>query len=82
MENKTKREGASLEAKRLRKIFFGVYALLVERFSFRIRRVRGQGTRRSTRTFVTVLTAFTVHLFKAEKVFVAFLCVSQRAFFA
>ena len=34
MEKKTKREGASSGAYRLRKIFFGFYALLAERFFY------------------------------------------------
>ena len=53
-------------------IFFGFYALLAERFSLRIRRVRGHGAWRSTRTLLTVLTALTIHIFEAENFFVAF----------
>ena len=81
MERKTKREGASSGAQRLRNFFFGFYALLAERFSLCIRGVRGQGTRRSTRTVVTVLTVFTVHLFRAEKIFVAFFTSFAARFF-
>ena len=80
MEKKTKREGASSGAQRLEKIFFGFYALLAEHFSLCIRHVRGQGARCSTRTFATVLTALTIHLFQAKTSFVAFQRVSQRAF--
>ena len=72
MEKKRKREGASSGAWRLSKIFFRFYSLLAERLSFRIRRVRGQGARRSTRAFATVLTALTIHLYKDEKFSVAF----------
>ena len=80
MEKKTKRKGASSGALRLREMFFGFYALLRERFSLRIPRIRGQGARRSTLRFVTVLTALTLHLFKAKKILFAFLRVSHRAF--
>ena len=81
MEKKTKRQGTSSGAWCLRKIFFSFYALLAERFSIHIRRVRGQGARRSTRTFVTMLTALTIHLLK-KKIFRRILTRFAARFFA
>ena len=59
---------------------FEFYALLATRFSSRLWRVRRREVRCYAPTCVTVLTAFTIHLFNVEKIFVAFLRVSQRAF--
>ena len=56
------------------------YALLATRFSLRLWLVRRRGGRRYAPTSVTVLTALTFHLFKVDKFSVAFLSVSQRAF--
>ena len=60
--------------------FFEFYALLATRFSSRLWLVRLREGGRYAPTRVTVLTALTIHLFKVEKFFVAFLRVSQRAF--
>ena len=59
---------------------FEFYALLATCFSSRLWRVRRQEVRCCAPTCVTVLTALTIHLFNVEKIFVAFLRVSQRAF--
>ena len=72
MEKRKQSVRARGQGRSVLEIFFCFYALLAEHFPLRIRRVRGQGTRRSTRMFVTVHTAFTVLLFKAETIFVAF----------
>ena len=58
----------------LENYFFGFYALLATRFSLPIRRVRGREARCCTPKLGTVLTALTIHLFKPEKISVAF-CV-------
>ena len=68
MEKTRKREVAGPRAWRVRKIFLGFYAQLAKSFSLLIWRVRGRGARRSTPTFTTVLTAFTIHPFMAEGV--------------
>ena len=60
--------------------FFEFYALLATSFSLTIWQAQQQGARRYVRTFITVLTALTIHLFKVKNIFVAFLHVSQRAF--
>ena len=60
--------------------FFEFYALLATLFSLRLWLVTLRVGRRYAPTRVTVLTALTIHLFKVEKCFVAFLRVSQRAF--
>ena len=72
MEKTRKREGARARAWRVRKMLFGFYALLAKLFSFPIQHVRGRGARRSTPQSAAVLTALTIHLFKAEKCSVAF----------
>ena len=59
---------------------FEFYALLATRFSSRLWRVRRREVRCYAPTCVTGLTALTIHLFNVEKTFVAFLRVSQRAF--
>ena len=60
--------------------FFEFYALLATRFSFRLWLFRLRAGRRYAPTRVTVLTALTIHLFKVENIFVAFLRVSQSLF--
>ena len=69
MEKTRKRESARRRAWCVRKIFFGFYALLAQRFSLLIQRVRGREARRCTPKFGTVLTALTIHLFKPIKSF-------------
>ena len=56
------------------------YTLLATRSSLRLWPVRRRGGQCYAPTCVTVPTALTIHLFNVEKVFVAFLPVSQRAF--
>ena len=60
--------------------FFEFYALLAMRFSLRLWLVRRREGRRYAPTRVTVLTALTIHLSKVETFFLAFLRVSQCAF--
>ena len=60
--------------------FFEFYALLATSFSLTIGHAQQRGARRYVRTFITVLTALTIHLFYVENFFVAFLRVTQRAF--
>ena len=62
MEKKTKREGTNSGVWRLRKIFFGMYALLAKRFSLRERRVSRQGARHSTRTSLEYPLGSWMHL--------------------
>ena len=57
-----------------------LYALVATRFSLRLWLVRLREGRLYAPTRVTVLTASTLYLFKVEIFFVAFLRVSQRAF--
>ena len=59
---------------------FEFYALLATRFSLRLRLVRRREGRRWGPTSVTVVTALTIHLSHVKKFLVAFLRVSQRAF--
>ena len=72
MEKTRKQEGRRPRAWRVGQISSDFYALFVKRFSLPIRHVRGRGAWRSTPTFATVLRALTTHLFKAEKISVAF----------
>ena len=58
---------------------FKFYALLATLFSLTIWHAQQRGARRYVRTFITMLTALTIHIFHVEKFFVAFLGVSQRA---
>ena len=60
--------------------FIEVYALLAARFSLRLWLVRRREGQRYASTRVAVHMALTMHLCKVEMFFVAFLCVSQRAF--
>ena len=65
MVNKRGREkGASAGARRVS--FFVFYALLVTRFSLRLRRVTRRGARRYVPINVTALTALFIHLSKRE----------------
>ena len=66
--------------RRLRNLFFEFYALLATRFSLRLRLVRRREGQRWGPTSVSVFTVLTIQLFYVEKCFVAFLRVSQRAF--
>ena len=59
---------------------FEFYALLATRFSLRLCRVRLREGRRYAPTTATVLTALSIHPFKVKTFSVAFLRVSQRAF--
>ena len=59
---------------------FEFYALLATSFSLTIRHAQQRGASRYDCTFLTVLTALTIHLFKFETFFVAFFRVWQRAF--
>ena len=59
---------------------FRVLRAARDAFFFAPRLVRLRDGRRYAPTRVTVLTAFTIHLFTVAKFFVAFLRVSQRAF--
>ena len=45
------------------KFFFEFYALLATLFSLNIRQAKHRGAYRYARTFITVLTALTIHLF-------------------
>ena len=60
--------------------YFEFYALLATHFSLRLWRVRLREERRYAPKTVKVLTALTIHLFKVKNFSVAFLRVSQRAF--
>ena len=59
---------------------FEFYALLATSFSLTIWHAQQRRAPRYAREFIKVLTALTIHLFKDEKIFVAFLRLSQRAF--
>ena len=48
---------------------FEFYALLATSFSLTIGHAQQRGARRYVRTFLTVLTALTIHLFHVEKFF-------------
>ena len=60
--------------------FFEFYALLATSFPLTIWHAQQRGARRYVRTFITVLTALTIHLIHVEKFSIAFIRVSQRAF--
>ena len=60
---------------------FEFYTMLATLFSLTIRHAQQRGAGRYARTFITVLTALTIHVFKVENIFVAFLHVSQRALY-
>ena len=75
-----KMKGSRAKGRRGLEKIFEFYALLAARFSLRLWLVRRRGGRRYAPTSVTVLTALTIHLFNVEIIFVAFLRVSQRAF--
>ena len=62
-EGQRKRKSARRRAWRVRKLFFGFYALLATRSSLLIRRVRGREARCCTPKLGSVLTALTIHLF-------------------
>ena len=81
MENK-KGERRQLQGRNVLESFFEFYALLATLFSLTIGHAQQRGARRYVRTFITVLTALTIHLFHVENFFVAFLRVSQRAFWS
>ena len=59
---------------------FDFYALLATQFFLRRRLISRPGAQGCAPRSVTVLTALTIHLFKVEKLSVAFLRVSQRVF--
>ena len=46
------------------KNFFEFYALLATLFFLTIRQAKHRGAHRYARTFITLLTALTIHLFK------------------
>ena len=48
---------------------FEFYALLATSFSLTIGHAQQRGARRYVRTFFTVLTALTIHLFHIQKIF-------------
>ena len=78
-KNKKKATGWDARIRGELQNFLEFYALLATRFSLRLWLVRLREGRRYAPTRVTVLTSLTIHLFKVEKFFVAFLGVSQRS---
>ena len=79
-KNKKKATGCDARGRGEPRKCFEFYALLGTCFSLRLWLVRQRGGQCYAPRSVTVLTALTVHLFKVEKLSVAFLRVSQRAF--
>ena len=79
-KNKKKATGWDARVRGELRKAFEFYALLATRFSLRLWLVRLREERRYAPTRGTVFTALTIHLFKVEKFCVAFLRVSQRAF--
>ena len=71
-EGQRRRKGARRRAWRVRKLFFGFYALLETRFPLPIQPVRGREARCCTPKLGAVLTALTIHIFKHEKILFAF----------
>ena len=78
--NKKKAAGGNVRGRGMLRKMFEFYALLATRFSLRLWLVRRRGGRRYAPTRVTVLAALTSHLSKVEEPSIAFLRVSQRAF--
>ena len=60
--------------------FFEVYALLATSFSLTVGHAQQRGAHRYVRTFITVLTALTIHLFHVENFSSRFSFVSTVAF--
>ena len=79
-KNKKKATGWDARVRGELRTLFEFYALLATRFSLRLWPVRLREGQRYAPMRVMVLTALTIHLFKVEKFFVAFLRGSQRAF--
>ena len=69
-----------MQGRKVLEIVCEFYALLASLCSLTIRPAQQRGAQRYACTFITVLTAFTIHLFKVETFVVAFLRVSQHVF--
>ena len=60
---------------------FEFYTMLATSFSLTNRHAQQRGERRYARTFITLLTPLTIHVFKVEKFLVPFIRVSLRALY-